>query len=61
MFGYMLASMSRVSVQMLHFPTVPRGEVTFSGCADEQLWSACYVGLSLAFINLRIFWFFFML
>ena len=46
--------MSRVLVQKLHFPTAPRREITLSAC-NELLWSACYVGLSLTFINLRIF------
>ena len=46
---------------MLHFPTVPRGDITLI-VGNELLWSACYVGLnSLALINLRILWFFLML
>ena len=43
---------------MLHFPTVPRREIALSAC-NELLWSACYVGVSLAFINLWIFWSFY--
>ena len=42
--------MSRASAQMLDFPTVPRGDITLI-VGNELSWSACYVGLSLAFIN----------
>ena len=36
------------------------GEITLCAC-NELLLSACYVGLCLTFINVRIFWFFLLL